>query len=972
MESQTTFEDAEALQPPPPQRLRRGVPRIARLCRDALQACTPGYGAAFVQSSLFIGVINVYHIYFFFAAMVIAWTISVNILLTWFIQWFQVTRGSVDNVEELSLGLYVAVFLRSGLLIYLVSRLMWCGCWLMQDAVRQEAFQLYRRTLCGGAVKELMSSNVDAVGRLGSRESWTYTSKALGCLDMLVQLFLYGSFDIAPPVTAIVAWRRGSSMADSFSTAASVACLAAASHVTLFYIALTLSEIVARVLAFPKRSGGRILGGGSSSSGGGASAFLSRTALDSQEDASSPHSEVSQGVAMVPLFFDDAVAQQAQAPSSAAGADPPRPYSFPLSSVASSDPVWTPRPSFTLGAHRVPIRTAASAPVLQAIDASGSSLGGDGPDAGKVRVGAPWNLCFVLCGCWQTAVVGLMSILVMVYLIATAVLRLLNRQDMNPVAIELAIMVAVGIGLFQVRSLVKRFWLLVRMDSNPTPAGRGDLHFTDPQRRRLMRYLWHIQRWSELHTGGAPDYLSPQYDLVVAFLALHLGILCVLSWTRGIFTLLISIFLVLLRRVMLGRLRPWAWIIRLSEAVGLLLLAVGVNYVYSIRDYGHLTLLLAASTQLLLGRQHVKHFRFYLWMTFSLHVALTLIIALSMLSALQPQSDFSAFCDPVTNPYCRYFNTEMLPIKRRENASYAFCEMQFWLDRPWSTTSSDRALSLADFARLSVLAYESNRTLKDSLHRWFPGWHVVFQRSTDHGHLHPDSSSKAALYNDWTTFIELVDPTDSTSVISVRGTHSYLDMLQDLNIWSPIAIPQLASLFGPDLSSVGMHGLRLFSHLIYGQWMQKKYYEDLLQYVRHRTQESPGRRYYLTGHSLGGGLAKLVSAELSVPAITFSSPGLQSTRQMLTTGSETEMVQQLEELHKISYTVVPDNDLVPRVDEQVGTVVKIACEEGPLGCHHFGQTLCQLLFSCGRQGKPYLVNCNLCPKLSRDFPGCQG
>jgi len=277
-------------------------------------------------------------------------------------------------------------------------------------------------------------------------------------------------------------------------------------------------------------------------------------------------------------------------------------------------------------------------------------------------------------------------------------------------------------------------------------------------------------------------------------------------------------------------------------------------------------------------------------------------------------------------------------------------------------TLSATALQITDFARLCVLSYESNRTFRGSLARWFPGWRLVYQRRAD--------DALEIRNNDWTTFFELSDPDNTTTVFVVRGTLTALEILQDVNIWSPIAITQLAGFIGPDLTIPAASAVLMLSTTLYGEWFDKKYYTAFLAHVRERVAADPTRGYYLTGHSLGGGLAKLVALELGILTVTFSSPGLSATSSYLAAnisvaGSAEEI------LHHLSFTVVPDNDVVPRVDKQLGMIAETDCRQGPAGCHSIGNTFCELLYSCGGgDGKVFDIPCSLCPAHRHRFPAC--
>ena len=41
--------------------------------------------------------------------------------------------------------------------------------------------------------------------------------------------------------------------------------------------------------------------------------------------------------------------------------------------------------------------------------------------------------------------------------------------------------------------------------------------------------------------------------------------------------------------------------------------------------------------------------------------------------------------------------------------------------------------------------------------------------------------------------------------------------------------------------------------------------------------------------------------------------------------------------------LVPDMDLVPRVEVSGGTVYRIICKEGPLDCHYATNSICEVL-----------------------------
>ncbi|CAJ1387546.1 unnamed protein product [Effrenium voratum] len=86
-----------------------------------------------------------------------------------------------------------------------------------------------------------------------------------------------------------------------------------------------------------------------------------------------------------------------------------------------------------------------------------------------------------------------------------------------------------------------------------------------------------------------------------------------------------------------------------------------------------------------------------------------------------------------------------------------------------------------------------------------------------------------------------------------------------------------------------------------------EYFSHLLDHVQKRKEKFPNRRFYITGHSLGGGLAKLVASKVSMQAVTFMAPGLG------TTGYVVFREHRNEELRHSALTIMPENDVVSRV-----------------------------------------------------------
>ncbi|CAM9962914.1 unnamed protein product [Sphacelaria rigidula] len=91
--------------------------------------------------------------------------------------------------------------------------------------------------------------------------------------------------------------------------------------------------------------------------------------------------------------------------------------------------------------------------------------------------------------------------------------------------------------------------------------------------------------------------------------------------------------------------------------------------------------------------------------------------------------------------------------------------------------------------------------------------------------------------------------------------------------------------------------------------MQAQYYRPLVEYVR----AIKDRNVVLTGHSLGGGLARIVGALEKATSICFSPPGIAQSYRKFSVGAKA-LDRAL--LHQMSVSVIPEHDFIPMVDTQ--------------------------------------------------------
>lgn len=293
------------------------------------------------------------------------------------------------------------------------------------------------------------------------------------------------------------------------------------------------------------------------------------------------------------------------------------------------------------------------------------------------------------------------------------------------------------------------------------------------------------------------------------------------------------------------------------------------------------------------------------------------------------------------------------------NLEYTSCTIGQNIVPPDTTETS-----LSDFTFLAGVAYESPDITSGSLENWFNHNGTDTGKTIDHENLlqqwrsqYEQENGKSAV-----TYKFLGFPKSNVGVVTIRGTSNGWDALSDAQLWSAASLAQwiralmpLGEVFTPVLTYL----VEVVS-AIESQHLDKvafyKQTSAFVNYVKNLNEGDEG--YYeniiVTGHSLGGGLAMISGAQQKVPSIALSGPNAMISRR--TFDPPITPI----DLERYTFNIVPDRDVVPRLDDLSQNYQRINCRSGlndPLSCHFGIRSMCEVLMTCGSRGRPIPCHC---------------
>ena len=187
---------------------------------------------------------------------------------------------------------------------------------------------------------------------------------------------------------------------------------------------------------------------------------------------------------------------------------------------------------------------------------------------------------------------------------------------------------------------------------------------------------------------------------------------------------------------------------------------------------------------------------------------------------------------------------------------------------------------------------------------------------------------------------------NNVTILSIKGTSYKKDIFLDAHLYFPSVLLNLLSSFTTLDQQKELYSFKLIEYalsipyrIFYQLLIIDDYLKDLIKaYTTYQT------NFYdnvvIVGHSLGGGLAKIFGRLVKKQAISLSGPGVNAFHNLW------EYEGDADNFELTAIDLIPDMDLVPRVDISGGSVFRIVCNENPLDCHSKELSLCEVLIMC--------------------------
>jgi len=173
--------------------------------------------------------------------------------------------------------------------------------------------------------------------------------------------------------------------------------------------------------------------------------------------------------------------------------------------------------------------------------------------------------------------------------------------------------------------------------------------------------------------------------------------------------------------------------------------------------------------------------------------------------------------------------------------------------------------------------------------------------------------------------------------------------VESAKLWDEATLLQVLALFVPILNQLPTKFIAeyasktSFINKIFHSGSNSYFFKQIEDYVKAIKKANNTDEVILVGHSLGGGIAKIIGARQQLPAVSFSSPGIAY--------GHVKFGFSLDDASKFGVSISPQNDKIPLLDKHVGLQQTIQCDGKTFEqCHRITRTYCELHNGCGLAG----------------------
>lgn len=284
------------------------------------------------------------------------------------------------------------------------------------------------------------------------------------------------------------------------------------------------------------------------------------------------------------------------------------------------------------------------------------------------------------------------------------------------------------------------------------------------------------------------------------------------------------------------------------------------------------------------------------------------------------------------------------------NRPYPTCTLHGGFGR---NHSIPEASSLIDHVFLANVAYVRPGGTQYLMDQWFGEGVTKEEIDVVTTFKENQNTTKSLVSYKLVTFAN--DP--SSAVVAIRGTENLFDIMADAQLWLAAGLFQCLRFIMPGGSvwTPVLHELiRAVSALQTRSLRRVSFYMETADFVRHVRDVHGRDEVRIVGHSLGGGLALVTGAQTNSTAVGLSAPNTVLSRDSFTPPVD------LLSLDRLTFNVIPDRDVVPMLDDRAASYQRIDCRTAAndfASCHQSKLSLCELIYRCGRGGRPMVCGC---------------